>query len=275
MGSELGVFRTDNAADSWERIDSPLNDCSIWSILLWPGNPDIMLAGGCPSRVMVSGDAGRSWQETTPGFLQDCTRIIHTRVTALAADSTDAKTVWAGVEIDSAWRSGDGGHTWQKVPDGLSSQDIHSFAIVPASPKRPRRILAATNNDVNISDDDGDHWRKLELGKRLPRAYYRGMAQVVGRPERLLLGIGDGPPGWSGFIALSDDAGDNWRVAEIPGPANSTIWNFATHPADPSLIFASSVSGQLYRSTDAGSSWTKLPREFGEIRALAWIPQVG
>jgi hypothetical protein len=38
------------------------------------------------------------------------------------------------------------------------------------------------------------------------------------------------------------------------------------------LLYASSVSGELYRSTDAGASWEKLPREFGEIRALAWTP---
>jgi hypothetical protein len=58
----------------------------------------------------------------------------------------------------------------------------------------------------------------------------------------------------------------------MPGPANSTIWNFTVHPADPRLVYACSVSGQVYRSTDAGESWTKLSREFGEIRALAWTP---
>jgi photosystem II stability/assembly factor-like uncharacterized protein len=50
------------------------------------------------------------------------------------------------------------------------------------------------------------------------------------------------------------------------------MWNFAVHAADPQLIYASSVSGQLYRSTDGGTSWRRLPREFGEIRALAWTP---
>jgi hypothetical protein len=29
----------------------------------------------------------------------------------------------------------------------------------------------------------------------------------------------------------------------------------------------------VYRSTDAGESWEKLAREFGEIRALAWTPE--
>jgi len=48
--------------------------------------------------------------------------------------------------------------------------------------------------------------------------------------------------------------------------------DFAAHPADPSLIYASSVSGELYRSVNGGVSWEKLAREFGEIRALAWAP---
>ena len=51
------------------------------------------------------------------------------------------------------------------------------------------------------------------------------------------------------------------------------MWNFAVHAADPDLVYASSVSGQVYRSTDGGASWQKLAREFGEIRALAWTSQ--
>jgi hypothetical protein len=58
----------------------------------------------------------------------------------------------------------------------------------------------------------------------------------------------------------------------MPGLANSTIWNFAIHPADRQLIYAASVSGEVYRSLDGGGGWEKLPREFGEIRGLAWAP---
>jgi hypothetical protein len=50
------------------------------------------------------------------------------------------------------------------------------------------------------------------------------------------------------------------------------MWCFATHPADAELIYAASVSGEVYRSTDGGVGWEKLEREFGEIRALAWAP---
>ena len=54
--------------------------------------------------------------------------------------------------------------------------------------------------------------------------------------------------------------------------ANSTIWTFALHPSDPTLIYAASVSGEVYRSRSAGVRWDKIAREFGEIRTLAWTP---
>jgi hypothetical protein len=69
-----------------------------------------------------------------------------------------------------------------------------------------------------------------------------------------------------------DKGGLTWHVVEMSGRANSTIWNFAVHVADPQMIYASSVSGQVYRSLDGGTSWQRLPRDFGEIRALAWAP---
>jgi photosystem II stability/assembly factor-like uncharacterized protein len=98
------------------------------------------------------------------------------------------------------------------------------------------------------------------------------MAQQPDKPEVVFLGNGDGPPGTVGVVARSADAGQTWNTAKMPDRANSTIWNFAVHPADPNMVYTSSVSGEVYRSTDGGVSWEKLAREFGEIRVLAWTP---
>jgi len=106
----------------------------------------------------------------------------------------------------------------------------------------------------------------------LPWIYCRALAQQAGRPEVLFLGNGDGPPGSGGALARSRDGGDTWEKLTLPCEANSTIWNFAVHPADPNLIYASTVSGQVFRSFDGGENWEKLKREFGEIRALVWTP---
>ncbi len=35
------------------------------------------------------------------------------------------------------------------------------------------------------------------------------------------------------------------------------------------LLLVYSVAGQIYRSTDCGHTWTKLSREFGEVRVVA------
>jgi len=270
-GTEQGLYRSRDGAANWERVDGPLNDRQIWSILIPPRQPDTLLVGACPSRIFASRDAGRTWTEGLADIRPDCPRIMHTRVTTLEADPDDERVFWAGVEIDGLHRSTDGGRTWQRLPGaGLLSQDIHDLLFLRDGPRRV--ILAATNADLHRSTDDGRTWQPLELKRTQPWQYCRTLAQPVGQPATALLGHGNGPPGSEGLVGLSSDAGASWRSATFPGRANSTIWNFAVHRADPALIYASSVSGELYRSTDAGASWTKLPREFGEIRALAWTP---
>ena len=271
LGSEQGLFRSEDGASNWSRVESPLDGLQIWSLLLLPSNPDVILAGTCPSRLFRSEDAGRTWTEATATMVQHCPRIMNTRVTTLVADPENPAGVWAGVEIDGIRRSRDGGRTWQALGQGLSSLDIHALAIV-LNRCRPKRLLAATNNDMNLSTDDGATWKPLQVGRSLPWSYCRALAQPIGRQDVILLGNGSGPPGDAGSVVRSTDAGDTWEAARMPGRANSTLWNFAVHEADPDLIYASSVSGELYRSTDSGASWEKLAREFGEIRALAWTP---
>lgn len=268
LGSEQGLFRSDDGADNWQQVESPLNGLQIWSILLLPTTPDTILVGTCPSRLFRSVDAGRTWTEANIRIRPDCPRIIHTRLTALCAHPSDPRIVWAGVEIDGVFRSHDAGQSWESIGTGLSSQDIHALTYLPDS----GRLIATTNNDVNVSLDDGMNWQSLRLGKVLPLPYFRGLAQIPERNGHLLLGNGDAPPGTIGLIASSVDGGVTWQTTQMPGRSNSTMWNFAVHPADPNLVYASSVSGQVFRSTDAGTSWQKLAREFGEIRALAWTP---
>ena len=50
------------------------------------------------------------------------------------------------------------------------------------------------------------------------------------------------------------------------------MWGLATHPADPNRIVAYSLFGEVYVTENAGTSWRKIGREFGEIRTAAWVP---
>lgn len=272
LGSELGLFVSTNGADTWTKLPVPLDGLQVWSLWIVPQQPDVLIVGTCPSHLFRSEDGGHTWREATARLERECPRILWARVTCLVGAPDEPNLLWAGVEIDGVHHSRDGGQTWQPIGIGLSSRDIHALVVVPSRQGKPRRLLAATNNDLNVSDDDGATWRPLQIGSSMPWSYCRTLTQPCGRPETIFLGNGDFPPGEAGVIGRSLDAGDTWQLAEMPGRANSTIWNYAVHPADSQMIYASSVSGQVYRSLDGGASWARLKREFGEIRALAWAP---
>ena len=50
---------------------------------------------------------------------------------------------------------------------------------------------------------------------------------------------------------------------------NSPLYGFAANPANSNRILSFSLFGEIYVSDDAGGSWQKVKREFGEIRAIA------
>ena len=62
------------------------------------------------------------------------------------------------------------------------------------------------------------------------------------------------------------------RFHGAPTQPNATMWGLATHPADANRILAFSLFGEVYISEDAGESWRKIAREFGEIRTAVWVP---
>lgn len=72
------------------------------------------------------------------------------------------------------------------------------------------------------------------------------------------------------MLVRSRDHGESWHAVELPDEPNSTLWSIATNPADPNLIFMCTIMGQMFRSTDGGESWTRLPRQLGELRMMAW-----
>lgn len=269
-GTSEGVYRSDDRGDHWARLDSPLNQLVTWSLLVSPHEPDTLYAGTRPAQLFRCTDAGRSWTQLGASIGQLCNNIVYNRVTTLLADPDDRSGLWAGIEIDAVRHSTDGGDSWVRLETGLSSQDIHGLAIIPGP--GARRILATTNNDLNVSTDEGLTWKPQEVRRHFDWPYCRGLAQKADEPKVIFLGNGDGPPGQVGALWRSADAGRTWTRAQLPCVPNSTVWGFAVHPAQPRLILAYTVSGEVYRSTDGGHAWDKLPREFGEIRALLWAP---
>ena len=277
-GTDAGLYRTQNGGESWERLmNTPFDPgngwpegVAVWSLLVHPHNPDLIFVGTCPSALYRSRDGGATWEKLAAGLTPECAPIVYSRVTCLLADPDELDTIWAGVEIDGVWRSRDAGDTWQRLSNGLSSTDIHGLAIVPGT---PRSVYATTNNDLNVSHDDGETWIPQQVKRFFPHGYCRGIVAGAADPKTLLLGNGNGPPGTTGTLQVSRDGGATWQQAALPQMPNSTVWTFTVDPAAPSLVFAASINGYLYRSRDGATTWQKCAHEFGEVRALALVVQ--
>jgi hypothetical protein len=267
-GTDCGVYRLDRATNKWTHLPSVLDKVHIWSFARDSQDPDRILAGTYPAEIYRSEDRGKTWTALRTDFAESCPAVVIPRVTQILIDPRDSKAIWATVEIDGIWRSLDGGKTWAKHVTGAISEDGHGVTLVRKNGKRV--LFLTTNKGLNVSHDDGETWEFRPLDK--PWQYQRGIAPRADDSGVIFLTIGDNVPGSTGCLMRSRDFGETWEDAGLAGETKSTPWCIATNPADPNLIFVSTVFGKFFRSTDGGETWTKLPRELGETRSLLWLP---
>ncbi len=267
-GGDTGVFVSDDGGSKWQRVGSEGNVPTIWSLAIDPTDPHILFAGARPAGVYRSWDGGQRWEKLAVDIAKECS-IGTPFVTSVVVDPTDHRVVWAGVEIDGVFRSLDGGETWTHVEAGLYDPDIHAMAIATST---PARMFASTARELFASEDMGEKWQAIGVKAKWPLPYARGLAVKADAPEVLYAGCGETTTGEKGHVLRSTDAGQTWEILKLPVQANSTIWGLATHPADADRILAFSLFGEVYVSEDAGDSWGKITREFGEIRAAVWLP---
>jgi photosystem II stability/assembly factor-like uncharacterized protein len=125
---------------------------------------------------------------------------------------------------------------------------------------------------VFTSDNLGETWHPLRIKEKWPLPYARGLMVKADDPGVLFAGCGETTTGEKGHVLRTTNFGESWEILPLPTQPNATVWGLAAHSADADRIVAFSLFGEVYVTEDAGVSWRKIAREFGEIRAAAWLP---
>lgn len=201
------------------------------------------------------------------------------RVTTVTGVNQEPHTFYFGSTGGGIWKTTDAGANWSNVSDGQIT--VGSMGDMDVSDSDPNIIYAGTGSDgyrsnVSIgkgvwkSTDAGTTWSHIGLatvgnigGVRVhPSNPDIAYVAAIGNPfapsnARGLYRTRDGGRTWERTLYVSDSTG---AVDVELHPTNPSIVYAAMWRAErkPWTIISGAREGGIYRSTDGGSTWTKL-----------------
>lgn len=244
-----------------------------------PNDADHIWAGAAAGGIFESTDAGATW---TPVFDEQPVYSIG----ALAAHPTDSDIVYVGTgeangagysyEGDGIYRTIDGGTTWQHL--GLA--ETRRIARIAIDPGDPQRLFVAAAGSAYVQDGFRGIYRSTDGGATWMRVLFvtdrAGAIDVAiapGTPTRIFAAIWEHystatewvAGGVNSGIWRSDDGGATWtRLTDgLPNPgADVGRIGLAVARSNPQVVYALYIDDPgwligLYRSSNAGQSWTK------------------
>jgi photosystem II stability/assembly factor-like uncharacterized protein len=273
-GVSSGVWETTNGGVSWEPLTDSLPSLSIGALAVDPLDPDVIYAGtgeenfigqyGCkPYRsdmypgagVFKSTDGGDTWNQAGEFFSESMCRI------AIHPMGTDTLFI---ASVDGIFKSIDGGDSWSVAISGVATDvmiDPDTHNIVYAVIGKPDGDPA---NGVYKSTDTGETWELKSNGLPDPQQMGRimlAMAPSSNENQWIYANVSYiyAPLG----VYLTKDGGESWTHTGFSDVGdcykNATI-------ADPLDSLTAYTGGlELFKTTDAGSTWTEITTWWEEI----------
>lgn len=193
-------------------------------------------------------DAGREWEERMNGMKE-----VHI-VTSIAISRHNPAILYAGT-TGGIYRSDDGALSWRKINNGLipESELMASMALgvnaIELDPANSDIVYAGTTKGLFRTANRGEQWERI--GQSLPDPFVSSIVIHPAEPSTLYIG---GPKG----VWKSSDSGKTWQ-AMSQGLATLNIRTLVMAPKNPQILYAGTNGSGLYRSIDAGVTWTAVP----------------
>ncbi|MFT4536472.1 MAG: photosystem II stability/assembly factor-like uncharacterized protein [Saprospiraceae bacterium] len=123
----------------------------------------VLYAGSDDGLLHLTKDGGRNWEDVTPKEIND--GIINSIDVSPHNPATAYVVVmrYKSMDLNSyVYKTTNYGQSWTKIINGLD--DPNGFVrVVRADRKREGLLYAGTETGLYISNDDGEHWQRLNL----------------------------------------------------------------------------------------------------------------
>jgi len=266
--SGAGIFKSTNAGGNWNAINNGLLsggtriahfalNLGIATLAIDPVTPATVYAGTLGG-LFKSIDGGASWSFVT--ITLSGAVIVESTIDALAIDPKTPTTIYAGSPISSGqggglFKSTDGGATWAAINSGLPGAPVPSVTALVIDPLTPTTLYTVVG-DVFKSTDGGASWTSAGIGQS--GTHIPSLAIDPATPTTLYAAVAPNAGGGLGLFK-STNGGGSW--SEI---LSGVIWFVAVDPATPTTVYAVNPNGPMYKSTDAGATWSTIASPPGQ-----------
>ncbi|OQX75687.1 MAG: hypothetical protein B6D61_09945, partial [Bacteroidetes bacterium 4484_249] len=224
---------------SWTRLTPTPQESTINCITKIPGT-DKLMATGWGSLMMISEDAGESWDiNYNPagienGFFGQCIYFLNSNVGFIGGSGlTILKTTDSGSNWYEVYNSGVG--NWDCFKDIAFCNETTGFAVGDFS-----RIKKTT--------DGGETWVTVEAGNDFNLYKVEFCNETTG----FITGSSDE------YILKTTDGGNNWQIINLP-PGLENLYIQDIHFINETIGFVfcdlGSGTGVIARTTDSGETW--------------------
>jgi photosystem II stability/assembly factor-like uncharacterized protein len=246
-----GTYKSPDGGRTWHQFNAGIQKGTISAIvneIVFNPLDTEMVYAATTVGVFRSLDGGRNWKERMQGMTE-----VNFVVT-LAIDPQRPNVLYAGT-TGGVYRTINATESWEKKSTGMVASDakmasmalgVNSLAIDPTNRSV---VYAGTTDGLYKSIDQAEQWTKIEGS--IEHAYVSAIQMDPSKPTTLYLATSD-------RVQKSEDGGKTWEP-KTNGLKATSIRSLQINPNDPHTLYVGTNGGGLYRSTDAGESWSRLP----------------